>query len=856
MVSSLAHVRGAPKRRKAYFLTEKGKQTALVLREDIMRRKVVLEHDGRAQELSVADALKKIGRVTAPAPSFYDLVEAARTSDAIRTETFPKVVSSKSLSPEFAERSHGRPKVESFFGREAEKKEMLQRLEDANVSALLLWGIPGIGKSTLASKVFDELSGKRPLLWYSFREWDSESTFMASLVEFLTSQDRRALAAARSGSTAEVFSALIGDLACGAVLFLDDIQKCSGDLLPLLSVVIEAARASKASKVVLISRMMPLFFPAVASGNASIELKGLDRDAAWHMAQSLSAKDSVRIVDESHGHPLLLSLMARSGVGKATGDVSAFIEREISSAVTDQERRALEMLSVYRHPVPLNALPGTSYEIVSKLKQKALVFEQEEGIGTHDLLREFFVDHLDAGKKRDFHMIAAAFCEQNPEIEWRLETLYHYVEAGDWGRARNLALGNASDLAKDFPGETLALVQRIPAAEGDPKRNAELLFVRGQLLDELGDERSALDDFDQSLALLGKEGDREKRALVMETIAKVQGRFKKWSESLRGHEDALRLYERSDDKSGQIREWMNIGSVQRRKGDFGKARSAYSKALSLASSIEDRSAEAACLNNIGLLDRDEGRLREAEGRLKESVRLARTMKDYSGEAMGLENLAELYRAELRSGEMVELLLQSSEAFRQAGDLHEAKRVQAVCAEALRDQGRMDEAIALSEKALNRQDLRRRQGLFRSGPVYDSGDLSLSAALIDFHRASKDAKKAQKELGRFTLMAESTGDRAMIARGKLLQALIYEDADLLANASKQLSEAEAILRGVRDIDGLVAVLMRAGAVEEKRGDFDAARKRFLEAAHQAEQAGNDYAHHLATDRIEALKRAEG
>ena len=854
VTGELAHIRGAPKRRKAYYLTEKGKQAAMAIRTDISKRPVVLEHGGKAQEMTFDEAVKRLGFLTGYPSAFYDVVEVARVSDTIRTEAFLKLAPAKKLGREVVERSHGRPRIESFFGRDAEKKAILEKIADQSTAAILLWGLPGIGKSTLASKVFEEISGKRPMLWYSFREWDTESTFISALEEFLSAQGKMAVADRRSDAIPELFMPLVGDLSgCNAVLFLDDIQKCSTQVLPLLSMVTEATRASKSSKVLLISRAVPSFFSTVSPGNASIELGGLDRDSAWHMAQSLKAKDSVRIVDESHGHPLLLNLMARSGVSRSSGDVSGFIEREIYSAVTDKERVALEMLSVFRHPVPVDALPETDLETVSSLKQKALVFEQEEGIATHDLIKEFLIGHLDAQKKQRYHGLAGAYCELNPEVEWKLETLFHFVEAGDLESSRRVAIAYASELAKDFPEESLALISKVPLKEGAHKENAEILFIRGQLHDELGKEQAALADFEQSIALLGKEAATEKRALVIETMAKLQGRVQKWSESLKGHEDALRLYERSNDKAGQIREWMNIGSVLRRKGDTGRARDAFERALKLASMLEDRPAQAACLNNLGLLDRDEGRLREAESRIKESIRLARAVKDYSGEARGLENLAELYRAELRSDEMTSLLLESSEAFVRSEELQEAKRVQAVCAEAFGAQGRYVEAVALAEKALERPDLRRRKGLFRSGPAYDLGDLAISSALIDLHRAAGDPKKAQKELNRYFSMGQSIGDRGMIARGKLLQAIILEDLDQLVPAVKALAEAESALMASGNSEGLIAVHMRAGALEEKLGNLASARRHYESAARQSELSGNDYAHHLAMERSASLKK---
>ena len=853
----LAHVRGAQKRRKVYFLTPAGLNAVQSLRIDISSRKIVLEHQGKAQELTFEEAMRRIGVITGAAPGFLEMVELASAVDAIRTDSLPRHEPPSKSGPEFLEWSQGRPKVESFFGREPERKMLQEMLDGAGASIVLIWGMPGIGKSTLASKVFDELSGRRMLFWYSFREWDTESSFLSSLSEFMTSASRGAAAAAvrRGAAPAELFMPLVTDLSsCRAVLFLDDIQKCSRQVFSVLSMATEAVRSSGSSKAVLISRSVPGFFSTVASGNTALELAGLDRDSAWRMAQSMSARDALRVVDESRGHPLLLTLMSRGGPGATKGDVSSFIEREIYSTITEDERTVLEALSMFRHPVPMDALPDIDNSVVMGLKNRALVVEQEGGIWVHDLLREFFSSHLGPEARKSHHLLAAAYCDKNPAAEWKLEALYHLVGAEAWAESRRVALANAAELAADFPEETLALITRIPTDDAVSHReNAELMFMRGQLHEQVGKEETALADFERSLSLLESEEDVPKRALVLEAQARLQSEVRRWSEALSDHEKALHIYEKAGDSAGQTREWLSIGGVLRRKGDLAKARKAYETALALATKHEDRPSEAACLNNIGLLDRDEGRLRDAEAKLKESVRLAHAVKDSSGEARGLENLAELYRIELRASEMTSLLRESSEAFRRAGEIQEFKRLQAASAEAMGEQGYKPEAIRLVLNALENPDVRKPKGLFQRSPRFDQGDLALSESLIGLLRSSNEPKRAQRELVRFYEIAASIGDKEAVARGRLLRAMVHEDLGELDLAAESLREAEEILRSAGSSDGLIAVHMRRGALEARRGDVKTAADHYREAARQAEKTGNEFGRVLAIERLEGLKK---
>lgn len=851
----LVHVRGAPRRRRAYFLTEKGRQATLTIKADIAKRKVILEHAGKVQELPLGEAIRKIALLGGVSLTFLEMVDLARSSDIVRTDDIRRVPVAPTTR-EFVERSHGRPKVDVFFGRDSERKALSDALGGSEISAILLWGMPGIGKSTLASKLFDEMSGRKSMFWYSVREWDTDASLLSAVTDFLSSTDRNETAKAvkRGSPLSDLYVPMFSDMAgSGIILFLDDVHKASKQVSTALSVILEAVKASRSGKILLLSRSIPSFFSSTAPGNLGMEMTGLDRDSAWLMAQSLSAKDAVRVVDESHGNPLLLNLMARGGAGNSKGDVIAFVEREVYSTLPAQERGLLELLSVFRHPVTLDAVRNIDYNDVAKLRHRALIIEQQDGIWTHDLLREFFYSRLSSARKTALHRIGAEYCEGHSGIEWKLETLFHHVEAGDWSAARRVAVSNATDLAKEFPEETLAFISRIPKDSASPGEYAELLFLRGQMNESLGRREVALVDFEESLLLLGGEENAEKRALVLETIAKLQSQIERWSDSLAGHEKAMRIYEKSNDMVGQGREWMNIGGVHRKRHDFEKARNAYDKALSLAAKAEDRPLQAACLNNLALLDWDEGDLPDAEMKLKESVRLAHAVKDHGGEARGLENLASLYKAQLKFGEMTTLLMESSEAFRRSGEIVEFKRLQAARATALGDQGRVSEGIELCANLLERPDLRSRRGLFQRQTRYDSGDIDLSSALVDLVRTGGNFKKAEKELVRYNSIADSIGDPSYKARGMLMLAMINEDSGDLDGAVKSLEVAETLLRSVGNSEGLIAVHMRSGIVREKIGEDEAAAKHYEEAARQAELAGDEGARAIALENLASIRR---
>lgn len=852
----LAHVRGAPKRRRAYFLTDKGRQAVAEIRSDLGRRRLVFEDGGVAQELPLDEVVERLASLTGRATSFLDIVDLARDADAIRASEVTRAVSSPSERVRFIERAQGRPKVDSFFGREKERKEISEGLARSDISAVLIWGMSGIGKSTLGSKLFDEYSGKRSLFWYGVREWDTEKSVLTSLSEFLRTLGKRKTAEAVSGSlqVADIYVPLSSDLAGSSLLmFIDDVQKASPSVSLLISMLSDASRYSESSKLVMMSRSVPAFFSKTALGNMSVELAGLDRDAAWEMAQGSKIPDAAQAVSESHGHPLLLSLMLRSGVGASKGDVSGFIESEVYSALTHDEKAILELLSIFRHPVAADVIPATGIQALEGLRRKALVVEQIDGLSTHDLLKEFFSSRLSGEALASLRRRAGAYCEEHGPVEWKLEALFQYVEGKEWEGAKRVALANAAELIREFPNEALSLSSVIPMGTGPRREDGEVLHLRGQLNESLGREEAAITDYQESIGFLDGNEDTQMRASVLEAMAKLQSQVERWSESFSAHEKALKLYEKAGDKEGQVREWMNLGGAHRRRRDFARAKESYNRALTLATQEENRSAQAACMNNLGLLDWDEGRLRDAETRLKESVRLSHAVKEHSGEARGLENLAELLRTQSRTVEMSTLLLESAEAFRRAEEFEDFKRLQAECAESWGDQGKFSEGIEMCRNALESPELRRRKSLFQKGPRFDKGDTMLSLALIDLLRRSGDLKGAAKEVSRYSSMAESIGDVSILAKGKIEAALISEDSGDLEAAVGALEKAEGMLRSAGDSEGLIAVHMRLGIVQEKLGLDGPAAKHYSEAARHAELVGNRRALTVALENLRSVKK---
>ena len=848
----LAHVQSAPRRRRVYFLTDKGRQTAEAVRARVEAARVAWQSDGAVKQLSISDVIRRVSTTCGRIPSVLEVVELARHHEVITPQLFSPKDHTPVDGPPLLERSHGRPVIGEFFGRAKEIGVLLDALSSERPSTIHVYGMPGIGKSTLLSKVFGDISGKRSRFWYTFRDWDTERSFLAALADFLSEVGSKNLSRSlRSGiTTPDLFSTIAKDLkSVEVVLFLDDLHKVAARMELLLTMLIDAVRMSRSSKVVLISRTAIQYVPKDFRQCLSMEVSGLDSKSAEALVASAGVEDPKGILNDSHGHPMLLSLMIGRGTGGGRRDVIDFVDSEVYSLLSADERSAIEMLSVFKHPVPVEALTFVDYSSISQLRRKSLVTEQDEGVWLHDLLREYFVARLDSGRKTEVHIAAGTYCEGRQGTEWKLEALHHFVEAGSWEDASRVVVAAGHELATEFASETLELTSRILGSGSDLGAFTQILSLRGQLLEGMDRFDEALSDYEESLALTpDDDGDR---AVILESVARLQALNDELVKSLQVHSEALALYERAKDTEGKVRELLSIGVIHKRRGSVDKARESYEEALALSTKAENRAAQAACLNNIGMLDWEQGRPGDAEARLRGSLRLARAAKDNAGEARALENYAAYCRSYGRVGESTNLMKESSEAHARVGDLVEAKRLRSLHAESLADQGRLDDAIESCRDALSDSSLRKRKGFLQSSTTADTGDALLMLTLIGLLRVSGDHDSAVVELDKYSRLIEPFASHVLTARGLLERAMTAEDSADFEGAAAALAEAETVLVRAGDSEGLIAVHVRWGVIEEKRGNTSLAAQHYESALRHALITGNEKAKTIAMDNLRDL-----
>jgi tetratricopeptide (TPR) repeat protein len=840
--SRLCHVRGAPKRRKAYFLTEKGLHSALSLVKDLEGR-IVSFDDGRSiRNLTLAVAIRCFEDRTGKRPGLFDLVNEARDCDTLVLGRLSKT--SRKVEVMYL----GRPEVEVFEGREKELKQLDDFIGSKDLSCALVLGLPGIGKSTLASMVFESSMKERSAFWYTIHEWDSPRSVMSALNGFLHngSHDVHPDGDLES-DIAKVYSPTVVCLRdIGPIVFFDDVDRASPNVSLLLSLLCDAVNASPPSKIVLISRSVPSFLSSTPGG-MRIELKCIDEKASSSLASRWHAQDPTRAAAESGGHPLMLRLSCELGTEAARGSMDELLGEHFRRVLDQKEKEMLEFLSVIRLPILAKELPGFLPETVASLKRKGLVQEYAEGVSVHQVVRSYFISRTPHDDVLRMHRIAAEYCRGHTGEGWRLEEMAQDIASEDWGKVSETLLENVEGLMNGYAGESMTLLSEIPPERLAPTAGARLSLLLGRLNQMQGRPRDALTHFERSLSLIGDEQGGGQRAEVMEAYARSLAEVNRIEDSLRSHGQALSYYEGRNDMVGMIREWMGIGSTWRRAHGVREAVEAFDKAMRIARELGDVAAVAANLNNLALLRWESGDLKGAEEYLRESISVARTAGDEVGEAIGQTNLADLFYVQLREKESENLRLESAETFRRAGDIIQSKKIKARWARDVSRKGRGGEAIGVIEKLIGVDGRSIRTAPDRASGI-DEGDLHLLNALIEVHRAFADRERADRAVETLFHVAHDSERKDLEAQAWMEVALMDESFGDLVPALGKLKRAEGALRELGNSEGLGAVYLRSGMIRLQMGERNEALVDLREAVRHAERSGNPMAHSAALEEL--------
>jgi len=573
----LRHVQGGKRRRICYFLTSRGMDRAREIETGIGGEQIeLLNAAGGTRTVRI----QEIPVILADGSTLLDIVTHARKS------TFDVAEYRKKMMQKRRPVTSKLPRLRRFFGRRKELKMVKDFLQSKDQRILAIRGIAGIGKSTLAVKVMEELKGETNLFYYQLKDWTTLRSLLLSLSKVLSELERNDLKFYLD-SNKEIDMDEVGLVleeclrGLDGIVVLDDCQSAKGEVLDFLESSKGFLGASNGFQMIVLGRQIPPFYDtrdvSIRKIVVEMELGGLtDKECREFLSSRNFPRDQFdEMIKRTEGHPLFLELVD-SSTQVVAGGVKRFLRQEIASKLSEKEGAILSIASVFREPVSASALfaeEKLDHGVIDSLTSQSLFSEDARGrFVIHDAVREYFYEQLPEPTRIDYHRHAAEYYSNFSDSASILEAQYHFVKGGLFDRAAELMSLHGGNLLRE--GYSRNMLETLEDM-GDPSTwrpfAAEVFLLRGKTLNMIGRWKDAIEDFRESENVSTADGDVDLALEAASEIGEIMRKQELGAEALDVLQNAKdRITERTD-ASVTARVYKNLAMIHAAQTDFDDA---------------------------------------------------------------------------------------------------------------------------------------------------------------------------------------------------------------------------------------------------------------------------------------------
>ncbi|MFA5312675.1 MAG: tetratricopeptide repeat protein, partial [Methanomassiliicoccales archaeon] len=745
---STKHVKGLPSVRKVYFLTHEGFEEAKVLKEelDAIRIKVI--------DLKGEEHDDEVGRLVSYLPGTYPFLELVMSVERGTFDSRSFHESKVKEERRFVDFTDKKPAVHTFFGRDRELRALNDLIANDAPRAVVIFGIPGMGKTTLIAKFAQDVRERTNVFWLKIHEWLNVKGLLKPVAEYLSQTGKKNLewylGQTETPNIGEVLQILITDLdGMPALIILDDVQKGEPAVKGLISALMGVLDEIPSLRVVCAMRDLPQFYSRSLVVNnvvKEIQLEGLDKDSCVKMlkARSMPEDQVQELIKITEGHPLFLELI--ENVDGALGkNIRMFIDQEVVSKLEVAEKRIMNVAAVFRYPVIIDAFFITeeemrkalhgkdmelenidftiSYETVDSLLAKS-IFHESIGrtIGMHDLLREFTYSRLTPRQKTLYHGAASKFYLQDSSLSSQVEALYHCIMGKEMGKAVEIAAGRGSEIVmRGYSSQFAPLLEKL-LAESNIKEREELLLLHAGIMELRGEYDTAIEEY---RAVIASKSIDDQDRLLAETyrhIGAIEIKRTRYDQALVTLTKAFDLAEMSKDPLTLAEVHYDLGGLYDRRGMYNEAMRNFRSAESFADKVGNKTALGMALYGQG--------------------RVMAGLSDYSG--------------------AVEMKKKALSMLERVGDMSMIAKTYVGLANDLRHTGETDEALRCLNKAVDMAS--------------SVGDVStLGYALSNMaaeYLERKDLEKAEKLIYQSIQIFEKIDDQLMLVSMHIYKSFLH------------------------------------------------------------------------------------
>lgn len=528
------HVPGAKRKRKVYYLTAEGITAAKKIKGKLLKTEV-LETKGSRFVKRTLGGIKDTLPEQVTLLEIINILEPIGLFDAEKLDAVSTGERRRIIYPEDA------LEPKDFYGRKKEIYRISERIRDETTRMVVITGIAGIGKTSLAMRIMEEMKEETSIFYHRFREFDTLRKMGKMFASFLIRAGRHNLADYLRSTVAYDIDTAMGitlndfkDI--NVLIVLDDYHKCSERISNFVEEVFHNKDRLGDVKFLLLSRQRPQSYDrgevVVEKTVFELELKGVSRNTSRLML-GLEEEEDRRlrnVYSITEGHPLALELVrSREGgeeLKEGERDIKRYLQDEISSKLDKEEKRVLEVGSVFRRPVPPEFLlpnDAPTYEHLDSLLEKYLLVEERGGYEMHDLIREYVSSRLTPSRKRRYHGWAAEqYLEREDSEDW-LEAAYHLIEAGDHRRCFEVIREKGTHIMEEehFEG-FLNILETLQERALTSEERAEILHFKGNIYIYWLMFPQAEECFKEEMEIWREKGNEERAEEAREGLKKAE----------------------------------------------------------------------------------------------------------------------------------------------------------------------------------------------------------------------------------------------------------------------------------------------------------------------------------------------
>jgi tetratricopeptide (TPR) repeat protein len=608
--------------------------------------------------------------------------------DAIAKQPPPRPV----LTPK-----KSRPSFRHFQGREEEQARLNAWLTDENTKLSGLIAMAGMGKSTLAAKVFaerDDFVGKE---WWDLGFAPGFETVARSLLSDWGEMPRDVLERMRSE---DLCDALIATLQNERFLLVLDNLESVLDQPEYITFLQRWANGGQGSEVLITSQQPPNI--RQNQRPSWCKLRGLEPEQGAALLQSLgiAEREPGKLTEFSElvdGHPLTLSLTAGLLNSQGSDDRQKLIEdletpefgdllSRLEGQHRDQrvqlttvlaanfgrlsvrEREILTRLAVLRMPFGEDGVTAAESGVFWGLVNRGLLVDQAgDGVTILPFVRSYLLAQVEDVAPLHRWAIAYYNARKKPypwdvfeerdrelaEVQDYLELFHHHFELGDYEQAFDVIYHNDGGEGTvnqflDFRGfqqERIALYERLVAVWRDRThwRYTASLNSLGSAYRSTSQYHQAIKYYDQGLSIYSESEKSQGKAALLGGLGNANQSLGDYKKALHCHEKQLEIAQEINDKWGEGSSFGGLGNAYYSLGNLKKAINYYEKQLMIAQKTNNKWSEANSLGSLGNTHQSLGDYQKALSYYEKSLVIAQEIKDESSKTSSLGNLSKIHR---------------------------------------------------------------------------------------------------------------------------------------------------------------------------------------------------------------------